>query len=140
MSPPGKNSLVFEYPYHPGDRVEKMSDKELIDLSVDDFIRYFSPSSQKSDFVKGYCFLIPKTYPKYNLGYQENVSRIKKFLGNNFPKLQLIGRSGMFRYNNMDHSIYTGLLAARNILAGKNIYDLEMVNNEAAYIEEKNLS
>lgn len=45
----------------------------------------------------------------------------------------------MFRYNNMDHAVYTGLLAARNILAGETRYNTDNVNEEAEYLEEKEL-
>lgn len=139
MSPKGKTSLVFEYPYHPRSEIEKMDDKELIKLSISDLITYFSPQTKKSDFIKGYVYPVSKAYPKYDLGYLNPVKKIKKYLRENYKNLQLIGRSGMFRYNNMDHAIYTGQLAARNIAAGKLIYDTENVNNEAEYIEEKKI-
>ncbi len=139
MSPKGKTSLAFEYPYQKGDDLEKISDKGLIDLTISDFIKYFSPQTKKADIIKGYVFKVNKAYPKYDLQYREPLGEIKKFLKENFPNLQLIGRNGMFRYNNMDHAVYTGLLAARNILVGKMIYNIENVNEEAKYLEEKEL-
>jgi len=137
MSPKGKTSLAFEYPYPKGDDLEKMSDKELIDLTIADFIKYFSPQTKKVDIIKGYVFRVSKAYPKYDLQYREPLGEIKKFLKEDYPNLQLIGRNGMFRYNNMDHAVFTGQLAARNILAGKMIYNIENVNEEAEYLEEK---
>lgn len=139
MSQKGKTSLAFEYPYQKGDDLEKLSDKELIDLTISDFIKYFSPQTKKTDIIKGYVFKVNKAYPKYDLQYREPLGEIKKFLKENFLNLQLIGRNGMFRYNNMDHAVYTGLLAARNILVGKMIYNIENVNEEAKYLEEKEL-
>jgi len=52
-----------------------------------------------------------------------------------FENLQSIGRSGMFRYNNQDHAIEMGLLAAGNVLGGKRIHDLELVGVEDLYLE-----
>jgi len=113
MSPHGKTSLVFEYPYHSEDKVEKMKDKDLVSLTIKDFIKYFSPKTRKSDFIKGYVFSVPKAYPKYDLKYKNALDLIMKYFKRNHPKLQLIGRNGRFHYNNMDHSIYTGILAAK---------------------------
>lgn len=48
----------------------------------------------------------------------------------------LIGRNGMHRYNNQDHAMLTGLLAARNI-AGEGPFDLWRVNGDAEYLEEE---
>lgn len=137
MSPKGKTSLVFEYPYHPGDQVDKMTDNELVETTIKDFIKYFAPKSISSkNIIGGRTYYVPKAYPKYDLFYKEALGVIKKFVKKKLEGVILIGRSGMFHYNNMDHSIYTGLLAARNIVSDKNIYDLELVNNEAEYHEE----
>jgi protoporphyrinogen oxidase len=137
MSPKGKTSLVFEYPYQPGDETERMSDDRLIEITINDLITHFSPTTKKSEIARGMVFSVPKAYPKYDLGYQQPLKKIKQYLAKNHPLIQIIGRGGRFRYNNMDHSILTGLLAARNILAGKQVYDLDNVNNEAEYLEEK---
>jgi len=141
MSPKGKNSLVFEYPYEPGANswIEKASNQQLIENTINQFIQYFSPNTQRSDIIKGLVIKVDRAYPKYDLYYHQPLSGIKRFLKDNFSNLQLIGRNGMFRYNNMDHAVYTGLLAARNILAGKIIYNPENVNEEAEYLEEKQL-
>ena len=53
--------------------------------------------------------------------------------------LFLIGRNGMHRYNNMDHSIEMGLYAAWNIIEGERKFDVESVNIEREYLEEKKL-
>jgi len=52
-----------------------------------------------------------------------------------YPGLQLVGRNGMHKYNNQDHSMMTAMLAVKNILAGKMIYDLWQVNEDAIYHE-----
>lgn len=139
MSPKGKTSLVFEYPYQNGDDLEKMSEKNLVKLTISDFIKYFSPQTKRADIIRGYVFEARKAYPKYDLQYHQSLGKIKDYLKQNFPNLQLIGRNGMFRYNNMDHAVYTGQLAGRNIIAGKMIYNIENVNEEAEYLEEKQI-
>jgi len=137
MSPLGKTSLVFEYPYQDGDEIEKLSDQELIKITIRDFTKHFSPMVKPADIRKGLVFSVPKAYPKYDLDYQKPLKRIKGYLKKTHPNLQIIGRGGRFRYNNMDHSVMTGLLAARNIFAGNRVYDLDQVNNKAEYLEEK---
>lgn len=137
MSPAGKTSLVFEYPYQPGDKIEKISDRELIEQTINDFISFFSPKTQNPDIIKSYVFIVNKAYPKYDLHYKKSLKFIKDHLFKSYPGLQLIGRNGMFRYNNMDHSVLTGILAAKNIIIGKKVYNVENVNNEAEYQEEK---
>jgi hypothetical protein len=54
------------------------------------------------------------------------------------PNLHLVGRNGMHKYNNQDHAMMTALLAARNILAGRNEYDVWAVNQDAEYHEAGN--
>jgi len=75
----------------------------------------------------------PKAYPVYDADYKKNLEILRHYLAQ-FNNLQTIGRNGMHRYNNQDHSMLTGLLAARNIL-GEN-HDLWNVNVERSYQEE----
>jgi protoporphyrinogen oxidase len=73
-----------------------------------------------------------KAYPVTELGYDRKLEILKQYLAT-FENFQLIGRSGMFKYKNMDHAIMTGLLAARNILGGN--FDVWSVNIDAEYHE-----
>jgi hypothetical protein len=68
----------------------------------------------------------------YDATYQESLQEIRAWL-DQFDNLQLIGRNGMHRYNNQDHSMLTGMLAARNVLGSR--YDLWQVNADAEYHE-----
>ena len=71
-------------------------------------------------------------YPVMEIGYAPHLEKLRAFL-ETIENLQPIGRGGMFKYNNQDHSIATGLLAARNILgADHNVWD---VNIDAEYHE-----
>jgi UDP-galactopyranose mutase len=77
---------------------------------------------------------MPKCYPVYDENYTEHVGIIKAYLSG-FKNLQLCGRYGLFKYNNMDHSILTALYAVENILdaAGHNVWE---VNADDDYHEE----
>ena len=71
-------------------------------------------------------------YPVYDDGYLANVETIRDYLAR-FENLQTIGRSGMHRYNNQDHSMLTGQLAARNVLGER--HDVWQVNTDGSYGE-----
>jgi hypothetical protein len=75
---------------------------------------------------------VPKAYPVYDSTYKQGLEKLRGFLSM-VPNLQLIGRNGMHQYNNQDHSVLTGLLAARNIMGGN--YDLWAVNAGDEYHE-----
>jgi hypothetical protein len=76
---------------------------------------------------------MPKAYPVYDDGHREALPVIREYLAS-FPNLYPIGRNGQHRYNNQDHSMVTGVYAARNIDGGA--YDLWSVNVEQEYHEE----
>ncbi|MEN9221279.1 MAG: NAD(P)/FAD-dependent oxidoreductase [Thermostichus sp. BF3_bins_97] len=90
----------------------------------------------RAKVLDGTVIRAPKAYPVYDHGYQTHIQIIRAFLEEVLPNLQLAGRNGMHRYNNQDHAMMTGLLAARNILAGERRYDLWRVNQDAEYLEE----
>jgi protoporphyrinogen oxidase len=88
----------------------------------------------RSEVIGGFIVRAPRAYPVYTIGYEEPLNKIKAFI-NSLENLQFIGRGGSFRYNNTDHSIETGLLAAKNILGER--HDLDEVNAEKEYHEIK---
>ena len=63
------------------------------------------------------------------------MATIRSYMEINLPNLQLVGRNGMHRYNNQDHSMMTAIYAARNVMGAR--YDLWKVNSEAEYQEEQ---
>ena len=75
----------------------------------------------------------PKAYPVYDAEYRGHLRVLEGFL-KGIENLQTIGRNGMHRYNNQDHSMLTGILAVRNILGEK--HDLWDVNTERSYYED----
>lgn len=85
------------------------------------------------DVEDGCVVRMAKTYPVYDDHYQRHVLTIRGYL-EQFPNIQVVGRNGMHKYNNQDHSMMTALLAARNILGAR--YDVWSVNTDAEYLEE----
>lgn len=82
----------------------------------------------------GFVVRLPRTYPIYAGNYQQALSDIQSYL-QPFSNLQLVGRYGAFKYNNQDHSLLMGILAAENVLSpGK--HDLWSVNSDSEYQEE----
>ncbi|MFP4290943.1 MAG: FAD-dependent oxidoreductase [Cyclobacteriaceae bacterium] len=77
---------------------------------------------------------IPRCYPVYEVGYRQHIDIISSYL-RKFSNLQLIGRYGSFKYNNQDHSILMGLLAAKKLL-GDDWINLWEVNSDQEYQEE----
>jgi protoporphyrinogen oxidase len=128
-----KTSLGMEFFCSEGDDIWNMNDREMTDLALREFSAMgFGAMDDVSDMK---VVRQPKAYPVYDLEYETNLRVIRDFL-KTFSNIQSIGRNGMHRYNNMDHSMYTGMLAARNIFNGK--YDLWSVNDEN-YFEERKL-
>jgi len=137
LSPAGTTTLVFEIACSEGDVMWKKSDREIIDLVTASYINEFKLITKKN-ILGGYVHRVPKEYPVYHIGYKKDTDKIKKYLSK-FKNLQLVGRNGTFRYNNMDHSIEMGLFAAKNIIVGKKAYDIESINIEREYLEEKKI-
>ena len=82
---------------------------------------------------KHYHLREKNVYPIYDVNYRDYFSEIKSYL-NGFENLHYIGRPGRFRYNNQDHSLEMGILAARSIIEGAR-YDLDLVGSDKAYFE-----
>jgi len=89
-----------------------------------------TPSGSVIDAYVTRCL---KAYPVYDERYKSNVGRIRAAL-TEISNLQVIGRNGMHKYNNQDHSMLTGILAARNVVRAG--FDVWAVNVDAEYIEE----
>ncbi|MEB3830437.1 GtrA family protein [Phormidium sp. CCY1219] len=82
----------------------------------------------------GFVVRLPRTYPIYAGNYKIALAEIQEYL-QSFKNLQLVGRYGAFKYNNQDHSLLMGILAAENaVTPGK--HDLWSVNSDSEYVEE----
>lgn len=133
MAPEGKSSLVVEYFCFEDDEVWGMEDKDLIEKTIKDLdtrLGYL----KKEDVIDAFIIRIPKAYPMYELGYEEPLKKVMDYIAG-FSNLQIVGRYGTYKYNNMDHSMKTGILAARNFMGDS--HDISTVNVEKEYHEEK---
>jgi hypothetical protein len=90
---------------------------------------------QAADVEAGYVVRMPKAYPVYDESYAANVAVLREWLEANTPNVHPIGRNGMHRYNNQDHSMYTAMLTVENILSDAG-HDIWAVNVEDEYHEE----
>ena len=129
-------SLVVEYFCSFGDHIWSMSEEQLVAQTVRHLVTdlgYITPD----DVIGGFTVRAPRAYPAYVIGYEKPLARIKEYI-DQLENLQIIGRYGTFRYNNTDHSIETGLLAAKNILGEH--HDLDLVNADDEYHEIKRVS
>ncbi|MEE8575425.1 MAG: FAD-dependent oxidoreductase [Thermodesulfobacteriota bacterium] len=127
-----KTCLGLEYFCFEGDELWNSSDEDLIELGKMELkeLNLASPA----DINDGSVVRVPKAYPVYDAEYRRHLETVKGFLAT-VSNLQLIGRAGMHKYNNQDHSMLTAMLAVENIL-GSN-HDLWEVNEEKVYHEEK---
>jgi protoporphyrinogen oxidase len=133
LAPPGKTSLVLEFFCDEGDPTWQRSDAEVCAMAIEDLsgaLQLIEPHEVSDAFA----VRSRDAYPRYSLGYQSAVDTIKRELAS-YSNLSLVGRGGMFRYNNADHAIETGFRAARKVL-GDDV-DLDEVNAAPEYLEER---
>jgi protoporphyrinogen oxidase len=126
--------LALEYWCNADDEMWKRDETSLIAQAQSDIVKS-SLVNDPAKLGRGFVFRIPKCYPVYRRGYQEHVRLIKDYLST-ISGLQVIGRYGSFKYNNQDHSILMGLLAAENVLAEKQ-HDLWGVNADYETYQEE---
>jgi protoporphyrinogen oxidase len=108
------------------EQLEETAKRELIKLGL----------AQAEDIVDAAVVRQRKAYPVYDDAYAKYIAIIRHELEPRFPTLDLIGRNGMHKYNNQDHSMMTAMLCVENILAGRRLYDLWRVNEDAEYHED----
>ena len=134
MSPDGNISPVtVEYFCYETDDLWSFSDDDLIQLAEKE-LKLCGLLNEKNSIKRGFVIKSLKAYPVIEMGYEKLVNEIKNYL-TKFTNLEIIGRSGMFKYNNQDHAIATGLYAARNVISGKNLIDIWKINSEGIYEE-----
>jgi protoporphyrinogen oxidase len=123
----------MEYFCFEGDGLWNSTDEELLALAKEELEQV--QLAVAADVVDGCVIRQQKAYPVYDDAYKQNVVMVRHALETNCPTLHLVGRNGMHKYNNQDHAMMTALLTARNILAGKRLYDVWSVNEDAEYHE-----
>ena len=133
MVPSGMTCLGLEYFCFEGDGLWSAPDAELIALARREIAQIGLVAD--ADVVDGCVVRQAKAYPVYDEDYRSHMATIRFDLEHTYPSLHLVGRNGMHKYNNQDHAMMTAMLTARNILAGKRIYDVWQVNEDAEYHE-----
>ncbi len=129
----GRNVLGLEYTVHDGDESWNATDDELVAQATRELDAMGLMDA--ADVEAGYVVRMPKAYPVYDEGYSDNIEVLKTWLVEHAPNVHPVGRNGMHRYNNQDHSMYTAMLTVENIVAGTN-HDIWSVNVEQEYHEE----
>ena len=124
----------LEYFCFEGDGLWNSSDESLIELAKEELQQL--GLVKPGDVLDGNVVRQPKAYPVYDDDYAKHVDVIRSELDQTYPNLHLVGRNGMHKYNNQDHSMMTALLVSRNILSGSKQYDVWCVNQDAEYHEE----
>jgi len=128
-----KTCLGMEYFVFENDDLWSSPDDKLIDLAKGEVEQL--GLARSGEIEDGSVVRMPKAYPIYDSGWMEQVAIIRNYLEAALPNLQLVGRNGMHKYNNQDHSMMTAWCAARNIMGAN--YDLWAINTEAEYHEQK---
>jgi protoporphyrinogen oxidase len=126
-----KTSIGMEYFCNEKDQTWNMQDSELVAMARREMATL--GLGDKDQIVDSYVVRQPNAYPVYDSAYKQSLQVLRRYLGN-FSNLQTIGRSGMHRYNNMDHSMQTGILAAKNCTGES--HDLWEINEDRSYLEE----
>ncbi|HEX2850830.1 MAG TPA: NAD(P)/FAD-dependent oxidoreductase [Acidimicrobiales bacterium] len=129
----GRTCLGLEYFVFEGDEMWNKSDDDLIEQAKREiaFLGLVDPSRVEL----GHVVRVPKAYPTYDEGYADRVETLRKWIDTNTPNVHPVGRNGMHRYNNQDHSMFTAMLTVENIVEGTN-HDVWSVNVEEEYHEE----
>ena len=125
-------SIGMEYFCFEGDELWNMTDDDLVALATRELQELGLAQAQKVKF--GFVVRVHKAYPMYDAEYGERVDTIKGWL-DGIDNLVQVGRNGLHRYNNSDHSMLTAMRAVDNILLGTN-HDIWAVNAEGVYHEE----
>ena len=129
----GKTCLGLEYFVTKDDELWGMSNENLIQLGINELEKL--KLIDKGSAEEGYVVRMPKAYPVYDLDYKENIEIIKNWLLKEHPNLYPMGRNGMHRYNNQDHSMMTAVKSVRNYVLNEqnNIWG---INVDDGYHEE----
>ncbi len=134
VADPGTVWLGLEYFVDRGDRFWNMSDGEFIAMATDEMERIGMIS--KAEVLDATVVRVEKAYPAY-FGSYPRMQEIREY-ADTFENLFLVGRNGMHKYNNQDHSMLTAMAAVDNILSGKTTKDnIWQINTEQEYHEEK---
>jgi protoporphyrinogen oxidase len=134
VASPGKVWIGLEYFCNDTDPLWKLSDEEMAKFAVAEVAKIGILKAE--DVEDSHVVRVPKTYPAY-FGSYDRFDVIRNYL-DGFENLFLVGRNGMHKYNNQDHSMLTAMTAVENIVNGITAKDnIWAINTEMEYHEEK---
>jgi protoporphyrinogen oxidase len=128
----GRNVLGLEYTALEGDEWWTATDADLIAQGTAELVSLGLMRAE--DVETGYVVRMPKAYPTYDEDYKANVDTLRAWLEEHTPNVHPVGRNGMHRYNNQDHSMFTAMLTVDNLYGAA--HDIWEVNVEEEYHEE----
>ncbi len=127
----GRGCLGLEFFVNEGDSMWTKPDQELIDQAKRELEHLGLGDASKVE--AGYVVRMPKAYPVYDEHYEGYVDTMRSYIAESCPNVYPVGRNGMHRYNNQDHSMYTAMLSVENIFGAD--HDVWSVNVEEEYHE-----
>jgi protoporphyrinogen oxidase len=129
---PGITCIGMEYFCFEGDGLWTSSDAALAKQAASELAHL--GLAQMEDVVDAKVVRVPKAYPIYDSVYREHIDRVRAFI-DPIPNLHTIGRNGMHKYNNQDHSMLTAMMTIENMMGGA--HDVWSVNTDFDYHEEQ---
>jgi protoporphyrinogen oxidase len=130
----GRTCLGLEFFVFEGDDMWTKADADLVEQGKQELVQ-IGLLDDVSKVEAGYVVRMPKAYPMYDADYKDNVQVLADWVGKHTPNVYPVGRNGMHRYNNQDHSMYTAMLSVENIFGAD--HDIWDVNVEEEYHEER---
>ena len=131
---PGKTCLGFEYFCFEGDGMWNMLDADLIALATRELGELGLGDPQK--VRDGTVVRMPKAYPVYDAEYRAHLDVVRSCI-DRIPNLHTVGRNGMHKYNNQDHSMLTAMMTVANMRGAT--HDVWAVNTDYEYHEEQRI-
>jgi len=128
----GRTCLGLEFFVNEGDDMWTKDDADLVEQGKRE-LEYLG-LVDASKVEAGYVVRVKKAYPVYDSEYKKNVDVMRGWIAEHCSNVHPVGRNGMHKYNNQDHSMYTAMLSVENILGAD--HDVWTVNVEEEYHEE----
>jgi len=128
-----KNPVTVEYFCFENDKIWKLNDQEIISFAISE-LKLSGIINDNNSIENSFIVRSLNAYPVIAKDYEKHVLVVKNYL-NHFSNLYPIGRSGMFKYNNQDHAIATGMYMARNLIDENFDIDIWNINSEGVYVE-----
>ncbi|MGZ3883610.1 MAG: FAD-dependent oxidoreductase [Bacteroidia bacterium] len=126
---------ALEYWCYDEDEFWKLSEEKLIALGKEELKK--TGLIKNAEITAGHVYKIHRCYPVYSTGYKDILKPVEDYLST-VQNLHVIGRYGAFKYNNQDHSILMGKLAAENILKGTS-HNLWEINTDYDNYQEESM-